>query len=103
MKIISLKIVAERLNYKKFRSAVRWCKNNQLLIFKFNGSNRRYVLAEQFEWICWGRYLKEMKTITKYFETTPSSRTDEKFDQNTDKLHHEKYYQTRLNKFISEL
>lgn len=59
---MSLKEVADILNYKNRRSAIRWCINNGVEIFSFHGSARKFVIRAQFEWV---RYQKMFTKMVK--------------------------------------
>jgi hypothetical protein len=63
--ILTLNEVAEILDYKNRRSAIRWCINNGVEIFNFHGSARKYVLKAQFEWV------RHKKMFSKLIKKTP--------------------------------
>jgi len=48
-KRIYLQDAAGDLRFKDIRSVKRWCGNNGVKIFSDNGSNKRYVIKEEFE------------------------------------------------------
>jgi len=46
---INIKEAAKELGYKDFRSVRRWCDNHNIKILFDFGSNRQYILKEEFE------------------------------------------------------
>jgi hypothetical protein len=63
--ILTLNAVAEKLGYKNRRSAIRWCINNGVEILKYHGTNRKYVLLKQFEWV------RSQKVVSKLIKKAP--------------------------------
>jgi len=49
MERLYLKDIQDELHYKDRRSVRRWCRNNGVLILSDIGSNKQYVLKEEFE------------------------------------------------------
>jgi len=52
---LHFKELAQLLKYKDQRSIVKWCSNNNVKVFKDNGSNKRFVLKVEFE----AKYMKQ--------------------------------------------
>jgi len=46
---INIKEAAKELGYKDCRSVKRWCNNHNIKILSDIGSNRQYILKEEFE------------------------------------------------------
>lgn len=95
-KLISIRKVAEVLGYKNYKSAFRWCINNELMIIRHNGCRSKYVLTEQFKWALYGKYLNGKSEIAQV-----SSISNVYIHENSsnDTI----YYLSRLQNKISEL
>ena|ERR1035437_3774951 len=46
---IYIKDIQKKLQYRDRRSVRRWCRNNNVRILSDTGSNRRFVLRDEFE------------------------------------------------------
>lgn len=46
---IYIKDIQKKLQYRDRRSVRRWCRNNNVRILSDTGSNRRFVLRNEFE------------------------------------------------------
>lgn len=101
MQLINIRKVKEILNYKNCYSAIRWCKNNGVKIFCHNGTNRKFVSAEQFEWIRFGQYLQGVNVQSNYLKDRIE--IVESWKNNIENLYHEQRYMSRLQKKIREL
>ena len=46
---ITVKEICTELKYKDRRSVCRWCRNHNVKVISFSGSNRKVVLRDEFE------------------------------------------------------
>jgi len=105
--LLKLQVATIILGYKCSRSTVRWCINNGVRIFHHIGSRKKFVLEEQFDWVCYGKFQiwtepDQMNWVDSTGNTT-SSFIHERNINIKHELQHEKNYLSRLQKKISEL
>jgi hypothetical protein len=113
--ILYIKEAMTLLKYRHYTSFSRWCRRNEVKIFREHGGKRNYVIYVIF-------HQARLKYAIEYLKSKyhfnwqsflPGSNPHQKSngtDINENKgitmnitLEKENYYQSRLNKFISEL
>ena len=99
--ILTLKVVAKVLGYKNRKSVIRWCLNNGVRICNHHGTNRKFVIAEQFNWVRIGQYLQSMNT--PLFHLKVKTGDGEYLHNIIGNSYHENLYLTRLQSKIREL
>ena len=60
---IYIQEIQNELQYKDRRSVIRWCKNNNVQIFSYTGSYKKFVLKDEFEKALFKHYHKHSVNI----------------------------------------